>query len=370
MNHGMSRPFSVSRRAFLGVAASASAGWALTAADSLRSARGAGPLDPKPSKYRADWMQQGSFGIMVHWLAPGPLPEKGKRIEDLNQAVDAFDLDRFLRDFDRTGADWLIFTIGQNTSYYASPNAVLDRLAGPGHCSKRDLVFEIARRIDKRGKRFIAYLPSEVNEPKPLHTAFAWNPKKDQSEFQRRYTEFVREYSVRYGKSLDGWWFDGCYTWDVFPNHTYNWPLWFKAARAGNPDAIVAFNDGSFCSGIEKPVTPLQDYLSGEVEELIDGKIRLGQGENAPRYLPKARFVEGTTCQWHALVPIDCPWAYYKPGPMPPPKYSDEELFRFVKSCRVAGGAVTLNIGIYQEGHLAKESVSQLSRMALALRNP
>jgi hypothetical protein len=296
-------------------------------------------------------MPRGSFGIMVHWLAPGPGREKGEYVRDLNRAVDGFDLERFIRDFQATGADWLIFTIGQNTSYYASPNPVLDRLAGPGHCSKRDLVLEIAQRLHKSGKRFIAYLPSEVNAPTGLHKPFAWNPK-DQSEFQRRYTSFIREYAVRYGKNLDGWWFDGCYTWDVFPNRTYNWPLWFDAARAGNPDAAVAFNDGV---GHTKPVTPLQDYLSGEADRL---------------YPPKSGFAEGTTCQWHTLVPIDCEWIYGGPGPMPPPKYTDADLFRFVKRCKAVKGAVTLNVGIYQEGKMAPASVSQLSRLAVALKTP
>jgi len=319
------------------------------------------------SKHRAGWMPRRSFGVMVHWLAPGPAREKGEYIHDLNRAVDRFDLEQFIGGFRATGADWLIVTIGQNTSYYASPNAVLDRLAGPGHCSKRDLVLEIAQRLHKIGKRFIAYLPSEVNAPKDLHKPFAWNPK-DQSEFQRRYTSFIREYAVRYGKNLDGWWFDGCYTWDVFPNSTYNWPLWFDAARAGNPYAAVAFNDGSFCIGITKPVTPLQDYLSGEVDVLIDGKIRLGRQANAPLYLPKSQFAECMACQWHALVPIDCEWMHSGPGPMPPPKYSDADLFRFVKSCKAVDGAVTLNIGVYQEGKMAPASVAQLGRLAAAVK--
>ena len=77
-------------------------------------------------------MVQGSYGVMVHWLAPGPAAEKGPYIRDLNRAVDAFQLDRFVQDFQRTGADWLIFTIGQNTSYYASPNATLDRFGRTG----------------------------------------------------------------------------------------------------------------------------------------------------------------------------------------------------------------------------------------------
>ena len=106
-------------------------------------------VEPSGAKqsHRADWMMQSPYGVMVHWLAPGPAAEKGPYIRDLNRAVDAFQLDRFVQDFQRTGADWLIFTIGQNTSYYASPNPTLDRLAGPGHCSRRDLVLEIAQRL-------------------------------------------------------------------------------------------------------------------------------------------------------------------------------------------------------------------------------
>ena len=149
----------------------------------------------------------------------------------------------------------------------------------------------------------------------------------------------------------------------MFPNRTYDWPLWFDAARAGNPDAAVAFNDGSFCVGTTQPVTPLQDYLSGEVDLLIDGKIRLG-GSPMPRYTcpsrgsRKARPANGTP--WSPSTASGCTAA----GPMPPPKYSDADLFRFVKSCKAVGGAVTLNVGIYQEGHMAPASVAQLGRLA------
>ena len=322
------------------------------------------PAQAEDVLHRTDWMQEWPFGLMVHWIAPGPTPLEGPHITDLNQAVDAFDLDRFMRDFEATGAGWLIFTIGQNTAMYASPNAVLDKLAGEGHGSRRDLVLEIAERVHESGKHFIAYLPAEVNAPEKLHEPFAWNPG-DQGEFQRRYTDFIREYSLRLGTKLSGWWFDGCYTWEVFPNSTYNWPLWFDAARAGNPSAIVAFNDGSFCIGITTPVTPLQDYLSGEVETLVDGKIRLGRGSEAPTHLPEARFVKGTRTQWHALLPIDCNryWAHTPDHPMTP-SYPDEELEQFITRCRAVGGVITFNVGISQEGALGAETVAQLARLA------
>lgn len=319
------------------------------------------------TSHRADWMSEGKFGVMVHWIAPGPAPERGERITDMDHAVDRFDLDRFLTQFQKTGADWLIFTIGQNTGCYAGRNAVLDRLAGPGHCSRRDLVGEIARGVKAQSKRFITYLPAEVKaQSEAIHAAFAWR-SADQSEFQRRYCAFIRDYAERLGADLDGWWFDGCYTWDDFHNSLYDWPAWCAAARAGNPQAALAFNDGSFCVGIEQPLTPLQDYLSGEIDALQEGKIVLGRTENAPLMLPTSRFAPGTECQWHALLPIDCLWGYEGPAPMPPPRYSDAELFSFVRNCRAVGGAVTLNVGIYQEGHMAALSVDQLSRLSASI---
>ena len=78
--------------------------------------------------------------------------------------------------------------------------------------------------------------------------------------------------------------------------------------------------------------------------------------------------MEGTECRWHALVPIDCFWGHETPGPMEPPKYPDGELFSFVKNCRKVGGAVTLNVGIYQEGHIGEATLAQLKRLSAALR--
>lgn len=318
-------------------------------------------------KHRCDWMvEEGLFGMMVHWIAPGPAPEKGERISDLNRAVDAFQLDRFIEQFEESGAAWLIFTIGQNTACYASPNATLDRLAETEHCSRRDLALELAGEVHKLGKRFIAYLPAEIKAPKALHKPFAWNPD-DQSEFQKRYTAFIREYAERFGNLLDGWWFDGCYTWSDFHNSLYDWELWCGASRAGNPDAALTFNDGSFCVGKTEPVTPMQDYLSGEIDKLVDGKIRLGRQENALLYLPESRFAEGTKCQWHGLLPIDCIWGHSKPGPMEPPMYSDEKLLSFLQNCRSVQGVVTLNVGLFQEGHMGSETLAQLKRLKARL---
>ncbi len=304
---------------------------------------------------RAAWLGEGGFGIMVHYLIspPGDTPEERTRAFD--ETVTGFDLDAFMAQLEAMGADWLIFTVGQNTGYYCSPNAYLDARA-PGHASERDLLLEIAQGADARGIRLIAYLPSETAaQSDEIHQAFAWNPA-DQTEFQRRYTRFVAEYGERLGALMDGWWFDGCYTWDVFPNSTYDWPLWFEAARAGNPNRIVCFNDGAFCIGNVKPVTPLEDYHAGEVHFLWDGRTALDHERPPATWMPDGPFIEGV--RTHALLPI---FSTFEGGR--PYVYSDWQLFKWVDDFRAAGGAVTLNLPIDGAGRIPQEAVDQVVRL-------
>jgi len=192
-----------------------------------------------------------------------------------------------------------------------------------------------------------------------VQAAFAWSPA-DQSEFQIRYREFIRHYALKFGKLVDGWWYDGCYEWDEFHNSLYEFPEWIAASQAGNPDAIVAFNDGSFCINKVPPVTLLEHYHAGEVHMLVDGKIKLGHDDDSPLYLPESRFIDGV--QWHALVPVDSTFEGGEPH-----EYSDAELIGFVEACKSVGGAVTLNLPISGDGKVPDDSIAQMQRLGAAL---
>ena len=333
---------------------------------------------------RAAWMS-GKYGLMVHWLFP---KYGGENSENINKLTNAFDLDAFMRDFDATGAQWLIFTIGQNSGAYASPNAALQKYCGAGHSSERDLVLEIAKAIKKRGKKFIAYLPCEVRANKSLHDGLQWNDDRldPKTEFQKRYTEIIREWSLRLGENCDGWWFDGCYD-HIYPNGL-NWNLWKSAYLAGNPKAIATFNPGvvknkSFKVGKETrpdtmhPIMPDHDYLAGEVVVLIGGKIRIDLNDNSKTFMPSTAVVPGTKCLYHALLPIDSYWGAgskwpkwanvpFKelespvPGGIQNPVYNADELAAFYRAFLGVGGAVTFNLGITAKGRLSKASVELL----------
>ena len=333
---------------------------------------------------RVQWMK-GKYGIMVHWVLPVQ-PRSGEYLEEWDQIVNGFDLDGFMADFDKTGAEWLIFTIthSANGGLYASPNSIIDSLGGPGHTSQRDLIMEIARALKQRGKKFIAYLPLSVKS-QDLQKSFSWNsePGTDQAKFQEKYLLAIHEWAVRYGKLLDGWWFDGCYYQEPFHNKHMKWEKWYAACRAGNENAVMAFNDGGFTQEIRspKPIVPEHDYLSGEAVVLIDGKIRSGNNDNKRFFMPETAYVENTNCLQHVLVPIDVFWwhgvadfpdwakapfsikAPSRQKDMELPLYSDSDLQKFVHDFTSVGGAVTVNVGIFQEGYLGKETIRHLQKL-------
>lgn len=320
------------------------------------------------------WLAGGKFGIMVHYLItpPGETPEQ--RTAEFNRTVDAFELAGFMRQFDAMGPDWLIFTIGQNTGYYCGPNAFLDA-ALPGHTSRRNLPLEIAREVKARGKRFIAYLPAEVCGQKPeIHRAFGWvgdDPRRGveptQRLFQPNYQRFIRDYAIAMGRLLDGWWFDGCYAgdWKVFPNWNLDFAGYIRAARAGNPEAICAFNDGAFCAGIVAPLTELEHYHPGEVHVLVNGDIGLGWWARDPKpYMPTTRFIDGV--QWHGLLPVDSTFC----GPdLPDQHYSDDVLISLITRINAVQGAITLNLPIGDHGLVPTKTVEQIVRVSTAVND-
>ena len=109
---------------------------------------------------RAAWMNQGTFGLMVHWIAPGPAPRAGARITDLNAAVDRFDLDR-----DRESAGIASFGVGRHFCLGASlarleAHIVLEELM------KRVRSYDIdpagTERVHSVNVRGFAHLPTSV----------------------------------------------------------------------------------------------------------------------------------------------------------------------------------------------------------------
>ncbi len=317
----------------------------------------------------ATWMA-GNYGIMVHFL-PHIAPRSGTEKMTFDQMAEHFDVKGFVRSVKQMGGKWIIFPFGQNTGHYWSHNAVIEKYY-PGCCSKRDLVLELAIEAKREGLRFVGYLPLEMDSNIPtIRSAFGWDLSADKKVFMERWTQVVRYYAEKFGTLLDGWWFDGCYNaaektylrtndWD---NRRFDEDKWFAAVRAGNPDRISAMNMGS---NSVRYVFEQEEYLTGEssgpeqemIEKLQDGEIN---------HLYPWDY-DSHKKQWHALIWLDCFWMHCgKSGEIEPPRFSDEVLFDYAKTCLDKKGGITWNIGIYEDGTLAEKTVAQIERLKAKL---
>lgn len=293
------------------------------------------------------WFRAARFGVFVHFLGGG---------DQWNEQVNAFDVEAFAEQVQQTGAKYVIFTLGQNSGYYCSPNATYEKHAGyqPGErCSKRDLPMELADALVKRGIRLMLYLPSrspqtdekameglgDVNEQEPAP-----------QEFTRKWSEVIREWSERYGEKVSGWWFDGAYNtkgWDDL-SQPANWNTWAAACRAGNPKSILAFNRGVGADKSYIRQCEAQDYTAGE--------------ENAFTATPLDNPAQGGI-QWHILSYLGTWW-----GKADGPKYTDEYMIGYAKKVTQQGGVASIDVNVSAEGKIYEPHFNQLKAIGKSLR--
>lgn len=311
---------------------------------------------PALAQHRADWMQQAKWGVMNHYLSDwqARVNHLTMSVEQWNKMIDGFDVDALAEQLESVHASYYQITLGQNSGYYLSPNAAYTEITGAplGKCSRRDLIAELADALGKRGIRLMVYLPSGAPaQDKAADAALEWrNGPVPNIEFQRKWERVIREWSMRWGKKVSGWWFDGCY----FPNSMYrspeapNFASFAAAARAGNPDAVVAFNPGVVYRMLS--LTPYEDFTAGEIDkpEMVTLR-RSGDGR-----------VDGT--QIHMLSYLGETW-----GMGDKPRFTPEQVVEFSKKVTSQGGAVTWDVPVGMSGKIADAFLEQLAAIGKAL---
>jgi hypothetical protein len=216
---------------------------------------------------RTDWFHEAKWGVFMHYLAA---PGAETDAEALNRRVDAFDVKGAARQLLETRAKYFVLTLGQNSGHYCVPNETYDNLTGiqPSKCARRDLVSELHDALAPHGIRLMVYLSAGAPEYEPVAVEkLEWTKGGRCAEFQRNWESVIREWSLRWGRKVSGWWFDGCYYNDDMyrqPDEP-NFKSFAAAVRAGNPDSIIAWNPG-----VKYPpytVDEEEDYTAGEVNE-------------------------------------------------------------------------------------------------------
>jgi len=301
-----------------------------------------------------DWFRDAGFGIMVHYLSSNIVQDKGS--EEWNDAVDSFDTDDFAAKANEAGAGFIMFTLGQNSGYYCSPNAAFDSIVGvnPGDlCSNRDLPMDLVRSLKKYNIPLILYLPS--NPPisnKLVSEKFRYTFGKDSatSQYNQPLLEkMIREWSLRYGTDVKGWWFDGLYSWNDIKSTRMDMSLKYNisthtlAAKAGNKNSIVTYNYGF---GKIQVNTLYCDYSSGEKQTIDE--------------FPSSRWVEPGV-QWFLFTYLGEKWGGSGS------QFKTEDLVEKAKKIVDNDGVLCLEVVVNAKGEILPHHLEQIMAVGKGL---
>jgi hypothetical protein len=317
------------------------------------------------------WLREAKWGVFIHYLAaPAGTEPSPMTAEAWNRRVDAVDVERLAAQLATVSAGYCFLTVGQNSGHFCAGIV-------PSKCSRRDLITDLHRALAARGIALGVYATNAPPACEPETVArFGWEwgyegdwPRVDTprtgrrlAEFQRKWEAVLRDWSLRWGNRVSAWWIDGCYFADAmyrFPEPP-NFESLAGALRAGNPDALVAFNGGGKIAGThicEVPLvrmSPCEDFTAGE----IDGALPVGDVHNGGM-LPLPSTVDGA--QWHALSFLGQTWG------VGPPRFPEELAAGYTKFVAQHGGAVTWDVPT-DNGVIPDDFLRQLAAIGRAAR--
>ena len=312
-----------------------------------------GGLNDLTADQRTDWMKDGKWGVMTHYLAD--LKAESDHIEmtpaKWNELIDHFDTEALARQLKEAGAAWYQITIGQNSGYYLAPNATYEGIVHePGKCSQRDLISDLYRSLHRRNIRLLVYLPSGApDEDAKAISALDWRKGSyPNREFQTKWEAVIREWSLRWGEKISGWWFDGCYFADAMYRSPQppNFASFAAAARAGNANALLAFNPGVNYSIIS--LTSEEDFTAGEID--IPEKLSIRPGSDGR--------VDGAQLQ--VLSYLGQTWGVGKP------RFSADQAVSYSRKVWDQHGVVTWDVPSQLDGKLSPASLPLLRAIGKA----
>jgi hypothetical protein len=312
---------------------------------------------------RADtgWFARSRWGVFGCYLADTASNLKATDLppDDWNRRVDAFDAEGLARQLAGARVPYFFMAIGQNSGFYVSPNRAYDEVVGisPSRCSRRDLIADLARAFAPFGIRLMVYLPSGAPAGDAVARERLEEPRDERmAAFQVRWESVVREWSVRWGRSVHGWWIDGPYTLAAYQHpDAPNFRSLAQALKAGNPDSLVAFNNG-----LRTPVysvTEFEDYTPGEIER--DLPVARGALPDGSGLAPFSPTLDGARLHVFTIM-----GEWWGKGPA---RFPDELVIGYTKFMNGKGGVVTWDVPMTASGLLDEGFLPQLTALGNAV---
>lgn len=299
------------------------------------------------------------YGIFNHYLYGNPSDDaellNRHAPKDWNELTESVDVEDLARRVYETGAGYYCITLMQGSRHMLAPNGTYDRIAGtqPGEaCARRDLPMELADALAVYDIDLFLYYTGDGPHLDPvIGSKFGYADPRGQvtEDFVDRWSAVLREYAVRYGSKVKGWWIDGLYRTHFGYTDELMKP-YYEACKTGNPDCLVAMNNGlSNGYGFNYPE---EDFICGEFNDFV--------------CLPENRF--SGKAQSHILAPLGKPPAdnpnlgWRKPGCRHDAAYMADFIRRAEGIC-----PVTIDIFVDEHGNWDPEQLELLREVKTLL---
>lgn len=318
-------------------------------------------------KRDTEWFYEHGYGLFLHYLDVCMNNPKHPRSMGKSTSWDEclldFDCDLFASDASKCGAGYVILTVMQVSKHMLAPNETFNRITGYRNgeaCPTFDFIEKMYEALQKYDIDLMLYFTGDGPASDEIAgNAFGYrgyhpNGTKVTKEFVEKWSSVLREYSLRYGKKVKGWWLDGTPGIIGYDNVEYL-KILTDAARAGNPDAICACNFWGLMNefGAERKQvylgTPCCDYTAGEMVYFND--------------VPVAPFIGEQ--RWHiqSFMGVSQTQTEYEGGAMPGCRYTAEYMQDYYRRVHAHGGVISIDICAYRDGHIDPDQISVLSQM-------
>lgn len=301
-----------------------------------------------------DKLHSKKWGIFHHYLyniQNNPLFSNNQNAgeTDWHTCTAQLDVKLLAKTLHEIGAGYYFITVMQGRRYMIAENAAYRQIVGDeiaDEClSRRDLIEDLYQELSKYGiDLYLYYTGDGPYKDEETGKRFGFiEPRQNVSiDFVQKWADVLKEYAIRYGKKVNGWWLDGMYQ-EAFGYTQQLLQPYYQAIKAGNPDALVAFNDG---------VKPFfyrhyaeEEFTSGEQ---VDFSV-----------IPHDRFQDGA--QIHILLPIGAEsrdiGATWAGGGL---HYTKEQLLENAQKIISAGGVVTFDCKLNRDGSMDEQQIEAL----------
>ena len=307
----------------------------------------------------SDKMFEKKWGIFNHYASH--IYGKRQGLE-WNECVKRLDVKKIAEQLHEMGAGYYFITLTHGTKHMLAPNSVYDELLGakPGeNCAERDIVLDLYDALSKYGIDLYLYYNasgpcSDEEEAKKLgywyDENYIWTPERGlipydwrnavpmrdgiPLEFVKKWAQVLEVFSKRYQDKVCGWWIDSCYDFTGF--HSGLLKLYYDAAKSGNPNALVACNNG--VKNETRKWYEEDEFTAGEFNEL--------------NFVPKSRFIDGA--QNHILAPMGKTWW------QPEARYDNDYMREYISRVNRNGGVVTVDVHVDADGSFVSEQMESL----------